>query len=146
MSIRQFFQILQFFFKVWKRKWFILRRKSWQGNPRLEYHKSEESCMTKQNKTVVDLSNVVKIEECKSKSRHVSFKLIFNDTFMFLSTDNESSMNEWVKMIKKLVLPGPSKMSLVKTEAGKLFEIFVFLYVVIPFNDLLKKLIDINFD
>lgn len=104
--------------QVWKRKWFILRRKSWQGNPRLEYHKSEESCLTVQNKTVVDLSSVVRIEECKSRSRHVSFKLIFNDTFMILSTDNESTMNEWVKMIKKLVLPGPSKLPRIPLEAG----------------------------
>eukprot|EP00111_Clytia_hemisphaerica_P018671 TCONS_00055192-protein len=91
--------------QVWKRKWFILRRKSNQGNLRLEYHKSEESCMTVQNKTVVDLKSMVKIESCKSKSRTISFKLTFNDTFIILSTDNPNAMKEWVKMIKKLVLP-----------------------------------------
>jgi len=105
--------------QVWKRKWFILRRKSWQGDPRLEYHKSEESCLTIQSKTVVDLKSILKVEPCCSKSRMVSFKLIFNDTFIILSCDSENSMKEWMKMIKKLVLPDTTTIPRVHTEAGK---------------------------
>ena len=61
--------------------------------------------MTVQNKTVVDLKSMVKIESFKSKSRKLSFRLTFDDTFMVLSSDSDSVMKEWVKMIKKLVLP-----------------------------------------
>ena len=82
-----------------------MRRKSSQGGARLEYHKSEESCMTVQNKTVVDLKSMIKIEPFKSNSRKVSFRLTFDDTFIVLSTENDMVMKEWVKMIKRLVLP-----------------------------------------
>ena len=75
--------------------------------------------MTVQNKTVVDLKSMVKIESCKSKSRTISFKLTFNDTFIILSTDNSNAMKEWVKMIKKLVLPPePIYQPRLTTEAG----------------------------
>ena len=76
--------------------------------PRLEYHKSEESCLHAQNKTVVDLKTLIKIEPmAKSRSRCNSTKLVFTDTFICLATDNDNNMKEWIRLIKKLVLPEP---------------------------------------
>ena len=104
-----------------------MRRKSSQGGARLEYHKSEESCMTVQNKTVVDLKSMIKIEPFKSNSRKVSFRLTFDDTFIVLSTENDMVMKEWVKMIKRLVLPpDPIYQPRLTAEAGiKLFFVCV---------------------
>ena len=118
-----------------------MRRKSSQGGARLEYHKSEESCMTVQNKTVVDLKSMIKIEPFKSNSRKVSFRLTFDDTFIVLSTENDMVMKEWVKMIKRLVLPpDPIYQPRLTAEAGiKLFFVcvcvcvFFFFYKSFPY-------------
>ena len=83
--------------------------------------------MTVQNKTVVDLKSMIKIEPFKSNSRKVSFRLTFDDTFIVLSTENDMVMKEWVKMIKRLVLPpDPIYQPRLTAEAGiKLFFVCV---------------------
>jgi len=99
--------------EAWKPKWFILRRKSCQGCPRLEYHKSEESCLLNHNKTVVDLKGLIKIEDnIKSKTKKFTIKLVFADTFLILSSTNENYMREWERLIRRLVLPEPKNFAL----------------------------------
>ncbi|XP_057291264.1 uncharacterized protein LOC130613919 [Hydractinia symbiolongicarpus] len=112
--------------QAWRRKWFILRRKSSQGGPRLEYHKSEESCLNAQNKTVVELKTLTKIDDSnKSKSRSITFKLIFEDTFLTLSTQNTNNMNEWIRLIRKFVaLPVPKPTPLLPVVEGS-FQVTV---------------------
>ena len=114
--------------QAWKHKWFILRRKSSQGYPRLEYYKSEEACFQIINKTVVDLRALRAVEESnKSKSRKITYKLAFTDTFIHISSDFQNNMKEWVRLIKKLVLPTPTPTSHIPRPEGK------FLFVINSF-------------
>ena len=96
--------------KIWKRRWFILRRKSSQGSHRLEYFRSEDACLNSENKTIVSLETLKSIEkDSKSRTRSDVVKLVFSDTHLFIATDNkeENNMLEWVRLIKKFVLPDP---------------------------------------
>ncbi|XP_047133808.1 docking protein 1 isoform X1 [Hydra vulgaris] len=93
--------------QAWKQKWFLLRRKSSRGNVRLEYYRSEDSCLHKHNKKVLDLTWLKTIDELVySRSHRVCFKLIFKDFFILLAPDKEN-IREWIRLIKKLVFPQP---------------------------------------
>lgn len=109
--------------QAWKHKWFILRRKSsQQGYPRLEYFKSEEACFEMKNKTVVDLSALQAIEESnKSKTRKYTFKLAFTDTFIYIASALDNNMKEWVRLIKKLVLPKQNPTIYIPRPEGEFF-------------------------
>ena len=113
-------------FQVWRPKWFILRRKSSQGQHRLECHKSEEACLRGRHKTIITLQTLVRIETAISRTHSHVFKLIFEDTALFLSTENETDLKEWMQLIKKLMFPGPRTSSSLHTASpeGK-FKKFV---------------------
>lgn len=76
--------------------------------------------MNAQNKTVVELKTLTKIDDSnKSKSRSITFKLIFEDTFLILSTQNTNNMNEWIRLIRKSVaLPAPKPTPLLPVVEG----------------------------
>jgi len=96
----------KFGLKVWRRKWFILRRKSGQQQHRLEYHKSEESCLRGKHTTIIPLQTLQKVEVATSKTQEHVFRLVFSDGIkcLFFATDNENEMNEWIRIIRKLIL------------------------------------------
>lgn len=99
----------KFGLKVWRQKWFTLRRKSPQKQHRLEYHKSEESCLRGKHTTIIPLQTLVGIEDSCSKTHEHVFKLVFRDGIkaLFFSTDNDNELQEWTRIIKKLLFPGP---------------------------------------
>eukprot|EP00794_Sanderia_malayensis_P019181 gene19181-21103_t len=97
--------------KVWRQKWFTLRRKSHQKHKqnRLEYHKSEDSCLRGKHTTIIPLHNLVGIDIATSKTHENVFKLIFRDGIkaLFFSTTNHSDLQEWTRIIRKLIFPEP---------------------------------------
>ena len=119
--------------QAWKHKWFILRRKSSQGYPRLEYYKSEDACFQIINKTVVDLRDLRTVEESKSKSKKCTYKLAFTDTFIHISSMEDNNMKEWVRLIKKLVLPPQNPISYIPRPEGECeFLLFVLCLLLSP--------------
>eukprot|EP00112_Aurelia_sp_Birch-Aquarium-sp1_P000082 Seg1005.10 transcript_id=Seg1005.10/GoldUCD/mRNA.D3Y31 product="Dynein regulatory complex subunit 4" protein_id=Seg1005.10/GoldUCD/D3Y31 len=99
----------KFGLKVWRQKWFTLRRKSGKKQHRLEYHKSEESCLKGKHTTIIPLQSLIAIELATSKTHEHVFKLVFRDGIksLFFSTHNENEMKEWIRIIRKLIFPEP---------------------------------------
>lgn len=94
---------------MWRQKWFTLRRKSGKKQHRLEYHKSEESCLKGKHTTIIPLQSLIAIELATSKTHEHVFKLVFRDGIksLFFSTHNENEMKEWIRIIRKLIFPEP---------------------------------------
>ena len=94
-------------FQAWKRKWFVLRRKSKYGLTRLEYYHSEKACVDGKHKTVIPLCGVRNINHVHSRTHRYAFQIAAHEIKIFLSGDNELDTQEWVRLMKELVLPEP---------------------------------------
>ncbi|XP_065064492.1 uncharacterized protein LOC135690766 isoform X2 [Rhopilema esculentum] len=95
--------------KVWRQKWFTLRRKSGLKQHRLEYHKSEDSCLRGKHTTIIPLQTLIDVSISTSKTHENVFRLAFSDgiKWLFFATHNESEMKEWIRIIRKLIVPEP---------------------------------------
>ncbi|XP_032232689.2 docking protein 2 [Nematostella vectensis] len=108
--------------KVWKRKWFVLRRKSKRGNTRLEYYHSEKACIEGKHRTVIPLDKVTGIHCAHSRTHTQCFLIAAIETKIFLSGENELETYEWIRLMKELVLPEPKMMPLV--QGGDIFGLY----------------------
>ena len=93
--------------QIWKRKWFVLRRKSPRGQPRLEYYLTEKACSDGKHHTTISLEHLVSVSRAHSRTHSYSFLLVGVEIKLFLSADNEKETLEWIQLIKELVLPEP---------------------------------------
>ena len=93
--------------QVWKRKWFVLRRKSPQGKARLEYYSSERSCTEGRNRTIITLDGITEIVRAQSRTHVHPIQIVSKEVKIFLAGDDEQDSQEWLKLMKELVLPEP---------------------------------------
>ncbi|XP_027037386.1 docking protein 6-like [Pocillopora damicornis] len=93
--------------KIWKRKWFVLRRKSPRGQPRLEYYLTEKACSEGRHRTSISLEDLTSVSHAHSRTHNHSFLLVGMEIKLFLSADTEKESLEWIQLIKELVLPEP---------------------------------------
>ncbi|XP_020897867.1 insulin receptor substrate 1 [Exaiptasia diaphana] len=105
--------------KVWKRKWFVLRRRSKYGQTRLEYYHSEKACIDNRHKTIIPLCGVRNIDNVHSRTHQHAFQIAAPEIRIFLSGDNRLDTDEWVRLMKELVLPEPKMFPSV--EGGDIF-------------------------
>lgn len=92
--------------KAWKKKWFVLRRQTLCGNARLEYYRSEISCLQGQNKRCIPLQELTSVAEGKSSRTHTNiFEVVIHKNKYFFSANSLNECAEWISMIKDVTLP-----------------------------------------
>ncbi|KAK2554361.1 hypothetical protein P5673_024062 [Acropora cervicornis] len=69
---------------IWKRKWFVLRRKSPRGQARLEYYLSEKACSEGRHRTSVSLEDLTSVSKAHSRTHDFSFLLVGVEIKLFL--------------------------------------------------------------
>lgn len=95
-----------YFLKAWKKKWFVLRRQTICGYARLEYYRSESSCLQGQNKHCITLQDLTSVAEAKSSRTHSNvFEIVIHKNKYFFSANSHAECAEWIYMIKDLTLP-----------------------------------------
>lgn len=108
--------------KIWKRKWFVLRRKSPRGQARLEYYLSEKACSEGRHRTSVSLEDLTSVSKAHSRTHDFSFLLVGVEIKLFLSADSHKETLEWIQLIKELVLPEPKLYPSV--QAGDIYGLY----------------------
>ncbi|XP_074616590.1 docking protein 2-like isoform X1 [Acropora palmata] len=108
--------------KIWKRKWFVLRRKSPRGQARLEYYLSEKACSEGRHRTSVSLEDLTSVSKAHSRTHDFSFLLVGVEIKLFLSADSDKETLEWIQLIKELVLPEPKLYPSV--QAGDIYGLY----------------------
>ncbi|XP_068692655.1 docking protein 2-like [Montipora capricornis] len=108
--------------KIWKRKWFVLRRKSPRGQARLEYYLTEKACSEGKHRTSISLEDLTSVSKAHSRTHDYSFVLEGPEVKLFLSADSEKETLEWIQLIKELVLPEPKLYPSVK--AGDIYGLY----------------------
>lgn len=107
-------QVTFIYFQVWKRKWFVLRRKSPQGKPRLEYCSSEKSCAEGKNRTIITLDGITDITRAQSRTHAHTIMIVSKEVKLFLASGCEKESKEWLRLMKELVLPEPKMFPSIK--------------------------------
>ena len=90
--------------KSWNKRYFVLKEGS---PPRLEYYESENKFKkSSKPKRSIKLERPWNIAE-KRNSQHNYLVVIFTETEYFtMAAENEISQREWIRALRKAVLPG----------------------------------------
>lgn len=95
-----------FFFKAWKKKWFVLRRQTSGGCARLECYRSELACLNGQCKHWIPLKNITSVAEGKSSRTHINiFEICVHKSKYVFSVESLDKRAEWISMIQDVALP-----------------------------------------
>ena len=84
-----------------------MRRKSPRGHARLEYYLTEKACSEGKHRTSISLDDLTSVSQAYSRTHSFSFLLVGIEIKIFLSADTEKETQEWIQLIKELVLPEP---------------------------------------
>ena len=84
-----------------------MRRKSPRGHARLEYYLTEKACSEGKHRTSISLEDLTSVSQAYSRTHSFSFLLVGIEIKIFLSADTEKETQEWIQLIKELVLPEP---------------------------------------
>ncbi|XP_028392559.1 uncharacterized protein LOC114517110 isoform X2 [Dendronephthya gigantea] len=90
---------------AWKNKWFVLRRQTAGGSPRLECYRSEVACLSGQCKRWISLKDITSVAEGKSSRTHTNiFEILVNKNKYVFSVESLTERAEWISMIKDITL------------------------------------------
>ena len=102
--------ILYFSPQAWKKKWFVLRRQTTSGSARLEYYRSEMTCLNGQCKRWIPLNDISSVSEGKTSRTHTNiFEIVVDKKKYVFSVDSLDERAEWISMIKDITLPKQRK-------------------------------------
>jgi hypothetical protein len=123
--------------QAWKKKWFVLRRQTSGGSARLEYYRSEITCLNGQCKHWIPLKDITSVAEGKSSRTHTNiFEIIVGKNRYVFSVDSLTERAEWISMIKDITLPKQMRtLQRNEYENGGLHGLKIFFQWMIPAID-----------